>query len=145
MELGNTSPQWCVWELGTFKLIFFFLLKFSSVQIFSVGTQPTWDCWPQAGLLLTLEEMVWIRSWLWGSKAASSLERKTMTASTGLPGICYVPHEMALITSLFPIFKYSLTYLCWVILTLSNSSSSRHDTLIFMPSPVMLHHATYFS
>ena len=36
----------------------------------------------------------------WGSKAASSLERKMPTASTDLPGICYMLREMALIAFL---------------------------------------------
>lgn len=45
--------------------------------------------------------------------SALSLERKTPTASTDLPGIHYMLHKMALITflhkdKLFLIFKYSL-------------------------------------
>ena len=86
----------------------------------------------------------------WGSKAALSLERKMPTASTDLPGVHYMLREMALIAFLhkakfFLVFEYSLPWLCWVTLALTDSSSSRHGTLAFMPSLVTLHRTTYHS
>lgn len=150
MELGKTSLQCCVWEFGTFKLIFFLSAKIQFCSDLQCRHTPC------LGLLATgriaadcgrdgMDQLLAV-----GFKGSFIIKWKIMTASTGLPGICYVLREMALITflykaKLFLVFKYSLLYLCWVILTLSNSFSSGCDRLTFMPSPVTLHHATYLS
>lgn len=63
---GKYLPSVVCVRVWCFQVDFFFPaeIQFSSDQFSSGKAHLTWDHWPQAGMPLTLEEVVCISSWL---------------------------------------------------------------------------------